>query len=218
MASRPAQAGNDHLSLRLVKHLAVPQSSFPPIDGRSIPSTMQVEADVPAPPPGFGVIVVRIKSMSNRWGIGAGFVRKPAPPVGDALGDEPFFSVASASRGWIFAKPEGNWFALTVPAGRWQLSNSGFVVYCLGAPSFEVGEGEAVFAGTIDLGGDNLGPDLEMAPARAWLKGPLAEGLRPAEYRNGATSSCNVFSTIYALEIPGAPFEDGYRNGSRAEP
>jgi hypothetical protein len=93
-----------------------------------------------------------------------------------------------------------------------------FLNLCLGSPSFELKPGEVIYAGTWNLAGDDLGPDLAMAPARAWLKGPAAEQLQPAVYRNGSRGSCHAFPMSYALEIPGAPFAPDYHWGSLAQP
>jgi hypothetical protein len=74
-----------------------------------------------------------------------------------------------------------------------------------------------VFAGTFDLGAQDIGPDMSLEPVKTWLAGqPAAATIRPAVYTNGSVGACGGIGTIYALEIKGAPFEPNYRWGSRA--
>lgn len=116
---------------------------------------------------------------------------------------------------------QGRWTAVEVPAGRWRISQTRVVNHCLGSPSFEVAAGETVYIGTFDMSGDDMGPDLDLAPARAAIQGPAAARLRAAVYRNGSTDTCRVPFVRYPLEIEGAPFESDYRWGSaiaEAEP
>ena len=108
-------------------------------------------------------------------------------------------------------------FVFAVPAGRWRLYGLGAAPtlnLCLGSPSFEVKAGEVVYAGAYDLDAAELGPDLDLAPAKAWL-GAQGRPLRAASYVNGSLGPCGD-NSIYALEIKGAPFEPGYAWGSRA--
>jgi hypothetical protein len=115
----------------------------------------------------------------------------------------------------------GNTFAFAVPPGRWRISGIGkpmVLDFCLGAPSFEVKAGEVVYAGLFDLGAADLGPDLDLAPAKAWLAGhPQAEAVRAAVYTNGSRGPCSG-NAIYALEVKGAPFEPEYVWGSAPSP
>lgn len=47
----------------------------------------------------------------------------------------------------------------------------------------------------------------------------LAERVRAANYTNGDTFQCGApGSYLYAYEIEGAPFREGYNLGSRAQP
>jgi hypothetical protein len=111
---------------------------------------------------------------------------------------------------------EPTWFVYAVPPGRWRIGWSNFLSYCLGSPSFEIKAGEAVYAGTFHIEGPTLAPDLDLAPAKAYLGGPSAETLRAAVYRNGERGSCMGLSHDYALEFPGAPFAPGYSWGGAA--
>lgn len=125
-----------------------------------------------------------------------------------------------AGLGLLFVKKD-NIFAFAAPAGRWRIDSfggMGRLSFCMGAPSFELKPGEVVFAGTFDLSAENIGPDMSLEPIKAWLAGQAAANtVRPAEYTNGSVGACGGIGTIYALEIPGAPFEPGYQWGSRAE-
>jgi hypothetical protein len=104
-------------------------------------------------------------------------------------------------------------FAFAVPAGRWRVNYiASWIVlnFCLGSPSFDVAAGDVVYAGAFDFSGQYLGPDLDLAPAKAWLAGlPQALTVRPAVYLNGSLGVCGN-NEIYALEVKGAPFEPGY--------
>jgi hypothetical protein len=218
-SSRPARPSNDHLSLRLIKDLDVPVSSAPfPADLATTGRPIRGAKVTASPPPGSGVLLIQLKNISSQWGTGVAFDRLPATAEDGTSTSPRTYARVFARRHWAGANPQGNWLAITVPAGRWHLSLSGFTLFCLGAPAFEIGSGEIVFAGTFDLGGDDLGPDLDMASVHAWLESSIAERVRPAAYQNGGTFSCNNAGfTIYALEVPGAPFDPAYRGGG-AEP
>lgn len=151
---------------------------------------------VRAPAAGNAIIIVRAigRHMS--------FARTP-----ETGGNAVFF---------ISGNREGVWQAFEVPAGRWRISGTGWVNHCLGSPAFDVAPGEVIYAGTFDLVGETLGPVLNAADVPGRLDADLAGRLRVASYQNGSTVPCVYGSGIYPLEIPGAPFEDGYRGGSRA--
>jgi hypothetical protein len=73
-----------------------------------------------------------------------------------------------------------------------------------------------VYAGSFDFAATDMGPDLDLSPAKAWLGAtPQAQVLRPAAYVNGTRGLCGA-NHIYALEVKGAPFEQGYVWGSAA--
>ena len=222
IASRPAQPDTRQLSLRL--YAAAPPAAAagtaetPPVvvpaklDPRW-PTRSLKPGELSLAPPEGGVILVRIRGIGPKGGGGMSFSR--LAPSGDASAavDDHAPGYAVAALGWIYAKREGNWFAFAVPAGQWRISGSGFLSYCLGAPSFTVGAGEVVYAGAFDLAGQSIGPDLDLEPARTYLAGAPAANLRPAVYQNGARGSCRGFGVIYALEIPGTPFDPDYAWG-----
>lgn len=114
-------------------------------------------------------------------------------------------------------RKEGRFYVYEVEPGTWRLGAISALSLCLGAPDFDIRPGEVVFTGSFDLSADTIGPDMELESARAFLSGHSAAAkLRPAQYRNGSTAPCTGESSIYALEVPGAPFEPGYGQGSLA--
>jgi hypothetical protein len=178
------------------------------------PLTPQTLSAVPA---GGAILLLQIKGLSMHGGNGVRLNR-----MGDATNILPSRSdhapdVVIASKGTLFAHKQGDVFAFAVPAGRWRIAalQAGLPVlnFCLGAPAFEVRAGDVVYAGSFDLSAEDLGPDLGLAPADAWLgAAPEASRLRPASYVNGTRSVCGD-NAIYALEVKGAPFEPGYTWG-----
>lgn len=111
----------------------------------------------------------------------------------------------------VFAVPPGRWRVTGMSQGAYAAS------FCLGGPSFEVAAGEVVYAGAFFTEQRDRGPDLSLDRARTALANApaLAERLRPAAYRNGELYPCGG-SYFYALEVPDAPFREGYAFGSLA--
>lgn len=109
---------------------------------------------------------------------------------------------------WKAGTPMETLYVFEVPAGRWILMGDNGATFCLRAPVFDVGEGEVVFAGTFSsaVAGD-MQPKMDMAPAKAGLPPAIADRMRPAAWRNGATFDCGLVpsSFLNALEIKGAP-------------
>jgi hypothetical protein len=113
--------------------------------------------------------------------------------------------------------------AFAVPPGRWLISHilddaadARAISLCMGAPGFDVGPNEVVFAGAF--GTPDWAPDLALAPAELALASApsLTARLRPASYVNGNLPQCAGAPVLYAYEVPGAPFVEGYHWGSRA--
>ena len=173
-------------------------------------------SDVAKTPADAGVILVRVKGASFNNGLGVIFNRlgpdgSPNPASNDKGPDA--LRVPGAKN------DQGAWVAMVVPPGRWRWSGlsaaAGVVDFCFGAPSFEIKPGEVVYAGTFDLQ-NQLGPDLDIGPAKMFLgEQPAGASVRAAQYVNGSTSRCS-FNVAYAYELPGAPFELGYVGGSQA--
>lgn len=110
----------------------------------------------------------------------------------------------------IYAVPPGRWRLAGMQQGQYSAS------FCLGGPSFEIAAGDVVYAGAFYTDLRERGPDMNLAPAQAALTGApdqLAH-LRPATFRNGDTGACPGAGYIYAFEVPGAPFREGYAWGS----
>ena len=175
--------------------------------------------DLAALRPDAAVVIVQVKGIGMLAGLGIAFNRiGPDPDARPSIADHAT-DMLFAGTGWLYAKRDGNVFVFAVPEGRWRLYGLGAAPtlnLCLGSPSFEVKAGEVVYAGSWDLGAANLGPDLDLAPAKAWLGAvPEAQRLRPAAFVNGSLGPCGD-NTIYALEIKGASFEPGYAWGSQA--
>lgn len=172
------------------------------------------------------VVVLRIDSNFRFATTVLRFERIGADPqqpawVGDGLPSAFEASLASVGGG------SEQTFIFQVPPGRWRIASlrqsSGLdraiyeTAFCLGAPSFEIASGEAVYAGAFHLRTAAFGPDLALGPmTEALANAPvLASRLQPARYVNGSTAPC-VGMYAYAVEAPGAPFEPGYALGSRA--
>lgn len=220
LASRAAHPGKGQLSLRLLPPPAAAAPAAPdPAAGATAALVLDPKwpvnrikpEEMPNMPPEAGFIILRVMGVSNGYGTGIGFARADTAPD-----SSPRF--IGAGIGILFAKNEGNWFVVAVHPGRWRIASSGFLMYCLGSPSFQVEAGEVVYAGTFDLKGMQLGPDLDMVPAKAFLAAPYADRARPAVYRNGAVGDCHYPSVVYALEFPGAPFDPDYHWGSAYRP
>ena len=163
--------------------------------------------------PAASAIIVRVMATApaqTTWT----FVRLDEQSPGTDLPGLTAFTVARQDKESAGAKT----YVIAAPPGHWRLQSVGAASFCLGGPSFDVGAGEAVFAGAFDASSP-YAPDLDMGPAKAELGDQaLAARLKPAQWTNGETFSCGVMrpATIYTLEIPGAPFAPGYQAGSRA--
>ncbi len=112
----------------------------------------------------------------------------------------------------VLLVPKPQVYAFRLTPGVWRLEgilgSTASLSLCLGSPAFEVGPGEVVFAGTFNMYGDNLGPDMSPGPAERLLTGApdLKAKLRPARWRNGSTAPCSlnaeVYSYVYAYDAP----------------
>lgn len=110
----------------------------------------------------------------------------------------------------IYAVPPGRWRLVGVQQGQYSAS------FCLGGPSFDIAAGDVVYAGAFYTDLRERGPDMNLAPAQAALANApaLLARLHSATFRNGDTGPCPGVGLIYAFEVPGAPFHDGYAWGS----
>lgn len=179
-------------------------------------------ADLASAPAGSAIVIVTLRgdrsalgASDASWGMFAmeRVTEKydPLLPSGEVL-------LARLKRGRT-SKSEGQeaTFIFAVPPGKWRLAGHRGVDPCMGAPSFEVAAGEAVFLGAFDFNATPFAPALDMGPARTALNADpgLSNRLRPAHWVNGSTAYCRGWY-LYALEFDGFPFEDGYVWGSRS--
>lgn len=198
--SRPRAQSRDQLSARSFRlsGLEVRSLTAEEPTGPAYSNVRGVPLDrIAAPEPGRAIVIVG--GFGNRL---IGFARTIE------TGGEIAF-VLSANR-------RGVWQAFEVPAGRYSIAGTGWVNHCLGSPGFEIAEGEVVYAGRFALEGEVLGPSLDVSEVPGQLDATLRGRLRPAQYENGFTARCPYGIGIYPLEIPDAPFVEGYRGGSLA--
>jgi hypothetical protein len=219
---RPDHTNDGSLSLKAATGLQLPDvgrniPTFSPVKlDRKWPTKLVKPAEMDAVIPAAGVVIVRLDGLSFRNGIGFTFTRmgpdrNTLASTVDSRPDRLFFAV-----GLLFAKKGGNWVALPVPPGRWRISSLGassVLNVCLGSPAFEVKAGDVIYAGGFNMGGSVFGPDMDLAPVKAYLGNTAAANrLKAADYVNGTTDRCGD-TAIYALEFPGYPFEPGFRYG-----
>jgi len=162
------------------------------------------------------VIVIRVTTTApaqNRWT----FVRMDTPAA-QGLPALTYFTVASPKFPTSGGSPLEKTYAVAVPPGRWRLQSAGSASFCLGGPAFDVAAGDAIFAGAFDAA-HPYDPEMTPAPAQSELSDAgLAARLKPANWTNGESFPCGALqpATIYVLELPGAPFVDGYAAGTHA--
>ncbi|MBB4084331.1 hypothetical protein [Brevundimonas lenta] len=202
-ASRPRPASPGHISLKIFME-GDASVELPLLDLRAVFKQPRAKTlrwpQLPEPAPGNAIVIMRLSG--THYALAFEQDVEDSAPLGQSFGAMP-------SR-------NGRWVAVEVPAGRWRIARIQSLNLCFGSPAFEVAAGEVVYAGHFDTAGARLGPDLDLAPVRAAVQGPVVERLRPAVYRNGSTGDCNMPNIGYALEFPGAEFEPGYRGGSVA--
>lgn len=179
----------------------LPQSALPP---KALKADQLGEIK-----PGSAVIVLTVKGGGFRNGMGLILLREGPDLLTPAWLRDQQPDQIQAGVALMAAKSEGNVLVYAAPAGRWRVASlyGGVVALslCLGAPAFEVGAGEVVFAGTIDFEAADLTPDMTMDQAKAYMaaRPDLAEKMRPAVYENGNPGVCGG-SFIYALDFKGA--------------
>lgn len=172
--------------------------------------------------PDGGVIITRVRGLGLNRGTTVFFNRMGSRPDIWASNTDHMLDSIGVYGNPFYQGKNGAWVAWAVPAGRWRVfsiaaTSKGELNFCLGSPSFEVKAGDVIYAGTFDFTGE-LGPDLDLAPAKAWLGGaPQANTVKAAQYTNGSLGPCGGDTNgIYALEIDGAPFAPGYEWGGKA--
>lgn len=209
----------------------IPKGQEPPIGPIQNPAKMKKSAYPPkalkpeqlaAVPADSALVVVRLTGGQLQGGQVLTFERASTTPRTPSWADgQPgAFNVALPLK--MFAKKDQAYDVTAVfalPPGQWRLASASrgmFVTsFCLGQPEFAVGKGETVFAGSFTLASERIGPDLDPTPARTALAAlpDRVAALKPATYVNGLTSECGG-AYVYALEVPDAPFVEGYTHGS----
>ncbi|WP_156035801.1 hypothetical protein [Caulobacter sp. UNC358MFTsu5.1] len=206
-------------SLSLATQPATTVSFTWPPAGDAPPVKVLKTEQVAAAPADAALVLVRLSGKTLQAGQQLVFRRTHAGPADTA----PDTFVAALPSRWLPADGEtyDTVQAFAVPPGEWRLSamrRDGITVdFCLGQPTFPVAAGGTVFAGWYTLGDLQWGPRLDPSAARSALPADRAGRLKAAAYANGATGECGG-TYIYALEIPGAPFVEGYRDGTAATP
>lgn len=173
-------------------------------------------------PEGMGLVVVNMRGAGS---LNLAFERIGANPDTPAWIDGHPASFSAAQSPKAVASLDGSEGLTTVyalPAGRWRVAAMSAGIYsvslCMGAPAFDLAAGEVLYAGAFDAASETgLGPNLDVEQVKAALPAAsgLADRIRPAVYVNGTTGRCGG-AVGYAMEIPGAPFVDGYAMGSKA--
>jgi hypothetical protein len=169
-----------------------------------------------APAAGASVIVVSLKT-SGAVDPGKWTFARMDPPAAQASNPPglTYFAIQGPEKAGNGAAPQAKTYVVSVPPGRWRLESVDRVSFCLGGPAFDVGAGEAVFAGAFDSA-HPYAPD--MTAAAGVSDAALAARLKPANWTNGEVLPCSALQPpmIYVLELPDAPFVDGYAAGSHA--
>lgn len=229
--SLPAAGGHTRfISLRAVSLEDLP--ALPPRAEVGAPASPPVppfnltQENIARIPQGTAIVITRAVGNGQTNGEGFSFLRIRED------GETPFIRTNEADPlhafmavlPWTLFKGSARELRETVAAyavvpGRYRLTaKMNTLEFCHGSPVLEVRAGDVVFAGTFDMAGD-AAPDMSLDPARAFLAHDpdrLAR-LRPAEWRNGSIADCR-YVYAYALEFPGAPFVEGYADGSLAQP
>lgn len=225
-------SSNDSLSLAAAG-LADPtprQPRFPttpPARGSAVTHGPLKAEDYPAIPAGAAVVIVRLVGLGREDVLMFENLRAAGRFPTSVMSRTDAVEQVTAMRRFgpqpAGLGPRESVLAFVVTPGDWRLRSrmtrlgGTMMDFCLGAPTFSIEPGEVLFLGTFDMAGA-LGPAMDMDQSRLALAidPDRAARARPAVWRNGASASCGNAIYTYALEIPGAPFIDGYEGGSRA--
>lgn len=223
----------DKLSLSLTALAPPPKDAPPPpvapaqpkMKKSSWPAKPLKPEQLAATPTDASLVVVRLTGGQSQGGEQLLFSRTGPDATTPAWADGQPGAFAAPLPIKMFAKSDVTYdttLVFALPPGQWRLIGAArgmFIAsFCLGQPAFTVAKGETVFAGTFSLGGERLGPDLDLEPTKAALSAlpERAAQVKAANYVNGTLSDCGG-AYIYALEAPGAPFTEGYSYGSAAK-
>ncbi|MDQ1154121.1 hypothetical protein [Brevundimonas sp. SORGH_AS_0993] len=161
--------------------------------------------------PGDALITVRLTGMAEQGGQSLIFTRQgPAPDIQpwESDGRPALFAVTLPTRGAARGdRTRAVTQTFAVPPGRWRLSaiNAGpyFTHFCLGSSGFEARDGEAIYAGAIDLSGPDRRPDLTprddlLSPASPAAQAGVVH--RIADWTYGDKEQCQG-AYLYALDL-----------------
>ncbi|HYG25304.1 MAG TPA: hypothetical protein VD906_00195 [Caulobacteraceae bacterium] len=179
-------------------------------------------AKLPAVPEGSALLLARI--TDQQVAPTYAFRRVGADPLMPAWvdGQPAEANVTMPMAGFWKLKPvaEDGFIAVIVPPGQWVLDSVSLglmgVHLCYGAPAIEVAAGDVLYLGAFEQKALAPNMDLEAAKAALAARPELAGKLTAASYTNGHKGSCGGVGYGYAMEIPGAPYVDGYALGSKA--
>lgn len=194
-----------------------PESATPPAarKGPQAPRTARppraLKAEDVAVTAGDALVTVRLTGIAEQGGRTLFFTRQG--PTADIQpweqdGRPALFAVALPTRGAARGdRTRAVTQTFSVPPGRWRLSavNVGQYIthFCLGNSGFEARDGEAVYAGALDLSGEQLRPDMTvrddlLAPASPAATAGLRH--RAAEWSYGDREQCQG-AYLYALDL-----------------
>lgn len=183
------------------------------------------EAEINRLGPDETLIVVRIVGVNGNGGINFGFARIwEGESASDSAGGQfTYFYAGLPQRAFVnMSAPVTRTLIYRASPGRWRINSIGHTLwhtsFCMGAPVFEVVAGEVVFL-QFDLTAESRLPNVSqqsLQEALAAAPPAVLARARGANFINGSTSRCSGFATLYAFEIPDAPYLPEYVNGSRA--
>lgn len=200
---------------------------------RSDRPTVVTAKDLAAADPEASYLVFRVTGARARGArTGPYFIRLDPDKNHRALDGDAWVMAANFKRTRFESDSESGEFTMDfvakVPPGTWALAglrkDAGgedlIVSTCLGAPVFTITAGATVYAGSMILPRDGGFPlnvaDMEVAKSILAANPALAEKAESAAYENGHRLVCSG-AYMYAYEVPGAPFVEGYEWGSAAK-
>jgi len=170
-------------------------------------------------PAGAAAIVVRMWTSAPRHQLILDFVRGDVDGSFSGSATDIFQTDSPVRFLWASGPLLQKTFVFVVRPGRWRLLGPIGISLCLGAPAFDVGPDEAVFAGSFDAAAkDYLAPDLSLDAVRPTLTDQtLAARLKPAEWVNGVTSPCGISAAtvLYRYDMPNTRHVDSAETARR---
>ena len=172
-------------------------------------------ADATTLPNDASLIVLRINGAAGNT-LGLGVQSADADGKGERI-------LANGVALMIFRVTPGRWRIDSLATSRIALS------LCLGAPAFDVGPGEIVYAGAFDLSGQNIAPDLTLpaipapdaaalATAAGTAEAPAASGQTPAPASAASEGKSSPTATLSDIAArAGAMRAAAYSNGSSGQ-